>query len=136
MCPNFGTPKNNFPYGKFIILGVPILKHVMLAVPLLPKLSPLLQNLYGKVSKTLNIVSLTVNIKEKILFNIVLPNTMVNSVDPGPKVIKLFSCSAQLCMKYFQLINVKMLTIVGILTFMSRKNGILGLSGAEKSCIS
>ena len=62
----------------------------MLAVPLLPKLSPLLQNLYGKVSKTLNIVSLTVNIKEKILFNIVLPNTMANSVDPGPEVIKIF----------------------------------------------
>ena len=32
MCPNFGTPKNNkFPFGtngKFIILGVPILKHI------------------------------------------------------------------------------------------------------------
>ena len=38
-----------------------------------------------------------------------------------PEVIKLFSCSTQLSMKFFLLINVKMPTIVGILTFMSRK---------------
>ena len=31
-------------------------------------------------------------------------------------------------MKYFRLINVKMPTVVGILTFMSRKNSIVGLS--------
>ena len=53
--------------------------------------------------------------------------------DPGPKVIKLFSCSTQLSMKFFLLINVNMPTIVGILTFMSRKNSILGLSESEKS---
>ena len=40
---------------------------------------------------------------------------------PGPEVIKLFSCSTQLSMKFFLLINVKMPTVVGILTFMSRK---------------
>ena len=40
----------------------------------------------------------------------------------GPKVIKLFSCSAQVRLKFILLINVKMLTIVGILTFMSRIN--------------
>ena len=40
---------------------------------------------------------------------------------PGPEVIKLFSCSTQLSMKYFPLINVKMPTIVGILTCMSGK---------------
>ena len=40
----------------------------------------------------------------------------------GPEVIKLF-----LCMKFFLLINVKMPTIVGILTFMSGKNSILDL---------
>ena len=51
---------------------------------------------------------------------------------PGPEVIKLFSCSTQLSMKFFLLINVKMPTIVGILTFMSRKNSILGLSESEK----
>ena len=37
-----------------------------------------------------------------------------------PKVIKLFSCSAQLRLKFILLINVKKQTIVGILTFISR----------------
>ena len=41
---------------------------------------------------------------------------------PGPEVIKHFSCSAQLRLKFILLINVKMPTIVGILTFMSRIN--------------
>ena len=50
-----------------------------------------------------------------------------------PKVIKLFSCSTQLSMKFFLLINVKMPTIVGILTFMSGKNSILGLSEPKKA---
>ena len=36
-------------------------------------------------------------------------------------------------MKVFLLINVKMPTIVGILTFMSRKNSILGLSEPAKA---
>ena len=36
-------------------------------------------------------------------------------------------------MKFFLLINVKMPTIVGILTFMSRKNSTLGLSESEKA---
>ena len=40
----------------------------------------------------------------------------------GPEVIKLFSCSAQLRLKFILLINVKMPTIVGILTFISRIN--------------
>ena len=40
----------------------------------------------------------------------------------GPKVIKLFSCSAQLRLQFILLINVKMPTIVGILTFISRIN--------------
>ena len=60
----------------------------------------------------------------------------------GPKVIKLFSCSTQLSMKFYllinvkmptMLINVKMPTIVGILTFMSSKNSILGLSESKKA---
>ena len=50
----------------------------------------------------------------------------------GPRVIKK-SCSTQLGMKSFLLINVKMPTIVGILTFMNRKLSILSLSEAEKS---
>ena len=52
-----------------------------------------------------------------------------------PEVIKLFSCSTQLSMKFFPLINVKMPTIVGILTFMSGKNSILGLSEPVKKPI-
>ena len=40
----------------------------------------------------------------------------------GLEIIKLFSCSTQLRLKFILLINVKMLTIVGILTFMSRIN--------------
>ena len=50
----------------------------------------------------------------------------------GPEVIKLFTCATQLSMKFFLLINVKMSTIVGILTSMSGKNTILGLSGPKK----
>ena len=37
-------------------------------------------------------------------------------------VIKLFSCSTQLSMKFILLINVKMATIVGISAFMCRIN--------------
>ena len=46
----------------------------------------------------------------------------------GPEVIKLFSCSTQLSMKFSPFIYVKMPTIVGILTYMSGKNNILGLT--------
>ena len=76
---------------------------------------------------------------------------------PGPKVIKLFSYSTQLSttfqllikLKYRQikkflalslsnvvfimLINVKMPTIIGILTFMRRKNFLLSRVEHEKS---
>ena len=41
---------------------------------------------------------------------------------PGPEVIKLFSCSTQLSTRFILLINVKMPTVVGILTFISMKN--------------
>ena len=51
----------------------------------------------------------------------------------GPEVIKLFSCSTQLSMKFVLLINVKMPTNVGILIFMSEKNSILGLYEPKKS---
>ena len=40
----------------------------------------------------------------------------------GPEVIKLFSCETQLSTKFITLINVKMPTIVGILTLISRIN--------------
>ena len=54
----------------------------------------------------------------------------------GPEVIKLFSCSTQLSMKFSPLINVKMPTIVGILTCISGKNNILGLTEPLKGIIS
>ena len=41
-----------------------------------------------------------------------------------PEIIKLFSCSTQLSTKFILLINVKMPTIVGILTFISMINTI------------
>ena len=50
----------------------------------------------------------------------------------GSEVIKNF-CSTQLSMKFFLLINVKMPTVVGILTVNSRKNSIICLSEPEKS---
>ena len=40
----------------------------------------------------------------------------------GPEVIKLFSCSTQLSTKFILLINFKMPTFVGILTFISMIN--------------
>ena len=54
-------------------------------------------------------------------------------VKSGPEIIKHFSCSTQLSMKLFLLINVKMPTIVGILTYMSWKSSILSLSEPEKN---
>ena len=51
----------------------------------------------------------------------------------SPKVIKLLSCSTQLSMNFFLLINVKMPTMVGILIFMCGKNSIFGLSEPKKS---
>ena len=41
---------------------------------------------------------------------------------PGPEVIKLFSYSTQLSTKFILLINVKMPTVVGILTFIGMIN--------------
>ena len=43
----------------------------------------------------------------------------------GPEVIKLSSCSTQLSIIFFP-------TIIGILTFMSEKNSIPGLSEPKK----
>ena len=46
---------------------------------------------------------------------------------------KTFLCSTQLSMNFLLLINVKMPTIVVILTFMSGKNSILSLSEPKKA---
>ena len=46
----------------------------------------------------------------------------------GPEVIKLFSCSTQLSMKFSLLINMKMPTKVGIFIFISREIFMLKLA--------
>ena len=45
-----------------------------------------------------------------------------NRQRPGPEVIKLSPCSTQLSTKFILLINTKMPTIVGILTYISMIN--------------
>ena len=50
--------------------------------------------------------------------------TMAHGQLPGLEVINLFSCSTQLRTKFIMLINIKMPTIVGILTFISMINTI------------
>ena len=54
-------------------------------------------------------------------------------MEPLPRSYKKKSFSTQLSMKFFLLINVEMPTVVGILTFMSRKNSIIGLSEPRKA---
>ena len=49
-------------------------------------------------------------------------NTCNDTKKTGPEVIKLFSCSTRLSTKFILLKNVKMPTIVGILTFISMIN--------------
>ena len=44
--------------------------------------------------------------------------TCLQGLRPGPDVIKLFLCSTQQSIKFLMLINVKMPTIVDILTFI------------------
>ena len=52
-----------------------------------------------------------------------IPKTgFLASSKTGPEVIKLFPCSTQLSTKFILLINVKMPTIVGILTLISMIN--------------
>ena len=46
----------------------------------------------------------------------------VETFTPGPEVIKLFPCSTRLSWKFILLLNVKMPTIIGILTFVSMIN--------------
>ena len=57
----------------------------------------------------------------------------VAQTSPGLEVVKLFLSSTQLNMKFSLLINVTMPKIVGILTFMNRKNSILIVSEPDKS---
>ena len=55
-----------------------------------------------------------------------MSNSFDSYVGPGAEVNKLFSCSAVLSTKSILLINVKMPTIVGILTLISMINRTSG----------
>ena len=60
-------------------------------------------------------------------------NNLVTGDETWPRGYKtVFMLNTHLSMKFFLLINVKMPTIVGILTFMSGKTSILGLSEPKK----
>ena len=50
-----------------------------------------------------------------------------------PRGYKTFLCSTQLSLKFFLLINVKMPTVVGILTCICGKNNILSLTKHKKA---
>ena len=58
----------------------------------------------------------------KALLNPIKKDVLWVLTRTGPKVIKLFLCSTPLSRKFILLINVKMPTIVGILTFISMIN--------------
>ena len=57
-----------------------------------------------------------------LIGNVETIGCMETSVEPeqiaGPEIIKLFSCSTQLSIKFILLINVKITKIVGILRFI------------------
>ena len=74
--------------------------------------------------------------RKNFMLNCVEHEKFFITLGSGCEVIKFLPCSTQLSMKLFLLINVKMPTIVGILTFMSRKNIILCLSEPIKCPIS
>ena len=72
-------------------------------------------------------ISYSVGLSYIYMYNFKLPaeaksDSSLFKARSGPEVIKLFSCSAQLRLKYILLINVQVPTIVGILTFISRIN--------------
>ena len=56
------------------------------------------------------------------MFSVVTSPYSESTQCPGPEVIKLFPWSTQLSTKFILLINVKMPTMVGILTFISMIN--------------
>ena len=77
-----------------------------------------LQEIKREVTKVIPLLSKWQKIMELCPF-ILTPNQ-------APTLLKKIS-STQLNMKFFLLINVKMPTVVGSLTFMSKKNSIQGL---------
>ena len=65
------------------------------------------------------------------LKQIILDLNSVDKIRPRGYIKK--SCSTQQSMKFFLLTNVKMPTMIGISTFLSKKNGFIGLSEPEKA---
>ena len=63
-----------------------------------------------------------------------LQTEKVQYMSLGPEVIKVFSCSTQLSMKFSLLIDMKMPTIVGIFIFISRENFMLSYVKQERIC--
>ena len=66
--------------------------------------------------------------RNKIFFFSVCRTVLIQNIRtqrPGPDVIKLYSCTTQLRMKFSLLINRKMPTTVGIFLFISRENFML-----------
>ena len=61
-------------------------------------------------------------------------NVQARPSQPGPEVIKLFSCSTQLSMIFSLLLNMKMPTMVGIFIFISRENIMLSYVQQERIC--
>ena len=105
------------------------------------------------IEKSYNAINVIfVSFKKKSINEVMISAYLNMIVQPGPVIMKLFSCSTQLSMKFQLLIktkklktvdflgfkvsdsvfilltNVKMPTIVGILTFMNRKNFHVQLS--------
>ena len=76
----------------------------------------------------LQFVYTVINIKVKVTVTRCRLLCIGYSIKAWARGYKTFSCSTQLSMKFSLLINVQMPTIVGILTCMSRKNNILGLT--------
>ena len=76
---------------------------------------PVLPNYHKQLRK----IKKDTHIKEEFFLN---DTKFYGSYITGPEVIKLFSCSTQLSTKFIMLMNVKMPTIVGILTFISMIN--------------
>ena len=61
-----------------------------------------------------------------VISDLSISNHLSEEERSGPEVIKLFPCSSQLRTKLILLINVKMPTIFGILTFISMINTTSG----------
>ena len=118
----------NRPVGVLLILLVPVLGVRLIPVCSATKTRPRSYKTWVH-SQTQNKVQWLaacghVSASSQSLHFIFSPRLCSNFITsrPGLEVIKLLSCSSQWRMKSILLINVKMTTIVAILTFTSRMN--------------